>query len=183
MHLHEFYKKHIAPELQKELGIKNIHAVPGIEKVVVNIGLGRASQNPSFLEKILPHIEQEFALLTGQKPSRRPARISISGFKLREGQIIGLKTTLRGKRMFDFIDKINKVVFPRVRDFKGIPLKNIDAHGSLNFGLKEHVAFPEINQETSSTNFGLQITCAVKNVKHKDQAIILYTKLGYKFKK
>ena len=160
----------------------NPHSLPYIEKVVVNVGLGRASQHPSF-EKTLPEIEKELASLTGQKPSRRPARMSIAGFKLRQGQTIGLKTTLRGKRMQAFLDKLNKVVFPRVRDFKGLDLNNIDAQGSLNIGLKEHVVFPEISQETSAANFGLQITCAMRNAKNRDEAIEVYKKLGFRFKK
>jgi large subunit ribosomal protein L5 len=182
MSLYQTYTKTIIPELQKEFGIKNKYAAPSLEKVVVNIGLGRASQNPSFLDKMLPEIEKELAALTGQKPFRRPARISIAGFKLREGQVIGLKVTLRGSRMFDFIDKLNKIVFPRVRDFKGIDLKNIDAHGSLNLGLKEHVVFPEISQETSVVSFGLQITCTARHIRTREQAIELYKKLGFRFK-
>lgn len=162
---------------------ENTHTNQFLEKIVINTGLGRASQMPSFVEKILPEIEREFALLTGQKPSRRPARLSISGFKLREGQIIGLKATLRGKRMYAFLDKLCKVVLPRLRDFKGIDLKNIDAQGNLNIGLKEHVVFPEINQDTSSVNFGLQITCVAGNVRTREQAIELYRKLGIPFKK
>ncbi len=181
--LKEKFEKEIRPMLKKDLGIKNVNAVPTLEKVVVNIGLGRASQQASFVDKILPQIEKDLATIIGQKASRRGSKKSIAGFKTREGQVIGLAATLRGKRMYDLVDKINKSVFPRVRDFKGIDLKNIDKQGNLNIGLKEHVVFPEVSQDTSLVNFGLQITLVIKNSQKRDDAIALYRQLGFMFKK
>ncbi len=183
MHLKEKFEKETRPALKKDLGISNIHAVPQLQKVVVNIGLGRASQQASFTDKILPQIEKELASIIGQKASRRGSKKSIAGFKTREGQVIGLAATLRGTRMYDLADKINKSVFPRVRDFKGIDLKNIDKQGNLNLGLKEHVVFPEISQDTSLVNFGLQMTFVIKNSQKRSDAIELYRRLGFMFKK
>ena len=178
----EQYKKNIASQLQSELGIKNKHLVPFLQKVVVNIGLGRASQAPNFSDKILPEITKELASITGQAPAPRAAKKSIAGFKLREGQPVGLQVTLRGNRMYGFIDKIVKTTFPRVRDFKGIDLKNVDTNGNLNIGFKEHVVFPEIIQDSSSVNFGLQVTCVV-SARTREEAIALYRKLGFLFRK
>lgn len=180
---YETFIKEIRPQLQKELGISNVHAVPSLEKVVINIGLGRAAQQASFLDKILPEIEKDLAALCGQKPSRRKAKKSIAGFKVREGQIIGLSATLRGSRMYDFVRKLAFAVYPRVRDFRGINLKNIDSHGNLNVGFKEQVVFPEISPELLTVQFGLQVTLTARNVRTREQAQALYTALGFKFKK
>lgn len=179
--LKEQFEKKILPEIQKELGIKNKHAAPRLEKAVVNIGLGRASQTANFQDKFFPEIIKEITTITGQKPSPRGAKISISGFKLREGQIVGLKTTLRGGRMYDFVDKLVKIVYPRVRDFRGIDLKNVDEHGNLNLGFKDHYVFAETSQETSSVDFGLQITLVCKSKKRED-AVALYKHIGFLFK-
>jgi large subunit ribosomal protein L5 len=179
--LKEQYEKKILPEIQKELGIKNKLAAPRLEKVVVNVGLGRASQSANFKDKILPEVMKEISLITGQKPSLRKAKKSISGFKLREGEVIGLKVTLRGLRMFDFIDKLIKIVYPRVRDFRGIDLKNVDKKGNLNVGFRDHYVFPEISQETSTVDFGLQVTVVCK-AKRREDALVLYRHLGFLFK-
>ncbi len=155
-----------------------------LEKIVVNSGIGRLSTaSPNFPEKVLPEIVKDFAALTGQKPATRAARQSIAGFKIREGQIVGLQVTLRGKRMTDFLEKIVKVVLPRVRDFRGIDLKNIDSRGNLNLGIKENVVFPEINPEVSKAGFGLQITVVPKAVKSREEAVRLYRELGVPLKK
>lgn len=178
----EKYHKKIAPELGKELGLKNQHLVPVLEKVVVNVGLGKMSQQSSFESKILPEIRQELAIITGQYPSLCVAKKSIAGFKLREGQVVGLKVTLRGKRMYDFIEKIVSIVLPRVRDFRGVDLKSVDEKGNLNLGFKEHVVFPEIQQDSTSVDFGVQIA-AVTRAKKREHAVALYQKLGFLFKK
>ncbi len=183
MSFKETYQKTIVPKLQKEFEVKNVHAVPGIERVVVNVGLGRMADQASFKDKLLPAILDELALICGQKPATRPARKSIAGFKVREGDVIGVKATLRGSRMYDFVQKVITIVFPRVRDFKGIDLKNIDESGNLNLGFREHVVFPEINPETSKVQFGLQVTLVAKNVKNKEEALALYKALGFVFKK
>lgn len=179
--LKEQFEKKLALELEKELEIDNAHRIPRPSKVVVNVGLGRMSQRGDF-DKLLNAIEKEFAVITGQKPSARPAKKSISGFKLREGQTIGLAVTLRGTRMFEFIDKLVKIVFPRLRDFKGIDLKNVDKQGTLNIGFRDNFVFPEVNQDTSAAEFGLQITI-VPTTRNRQWAVALYKKLGFLFKK
>lgn len=151
------------------------------EKAVVNIGVGRLRQQAQFEEKILPEIMQELAMITGQKPSPRPTKKAIAGFKTRTGDIVGLKTTLRRKRMIDFIKKIVFIVLPRVRDFRGISIKNIDSTGNLNIGLKEQYVFPEISPEKSKVNFGLEITIVPKT-KTRGKAIELYKSSGFPLK-
>lgn len=142
-----------------------------LEKIVINIGIGK------FDSKVLPNLMSEVALITGQKPSPRPAKKSIAGFKLREGEIVGLKVTLRGKRMEQFLERLNKVVLPRLRDFTGISTKHIDQQGNLSIGLREHVVFPEINEENLKVNFGMQITIVPK-VDSRSEAIDLYRSIG-----
>ncbi len=180
--LKESYTKEIAPALVRELHLKNVHATPRIQKVVVNVGVGRAGQAANFLDKVLPEIVKELSVITGQHPAPRGAKKSIAGFKLRQGQVVGLQVTLRGARMYAFLDKIIKITFPRVRDFKGVDLKNVDKNGNLNFGFREHVVFPEISQDASSVNFGLQVTC-VAHTRTREDAIALYKKMGFLFKK
>jgi large subunit ribosomal protein L5 len=180
--LYKRYTQHIVPQLADELGIKNRHAVPRLERVVINTGIGKISQRPSFEEKILPGIIGDLAALSGQKPAPRAAKKSIAGFKLRQGQIVGLATTLRGKRMYDFIEKVTAIVLPRVRDFRGIDLKNVDRSGNLNLGLRDQFVFPEISADVSNTEFGIQITL-VTQARSRDEALALYRKLGFMFKK
>jgi len=169
-------------KIENKLGYKNDLAVPRVEKIVINIGVGRLSQQPNFEEKTLPEIIKNFSLITGQKPAVCQAKKSISGFKIRAGQIIGLKTTLRRQRMADFLEKLIKVIFPRVRDFRGIETKSVDEKGNLTIGLKEHMVFPEINPETSKIDFGMEITI-VSNAKNKNEAIQIYRQMGIPLKK
>jgi large subunit ribosomal protein L5 len=149
-----------------------------IEKVVVNAGIGKLSALPSFEEKVLPDLIKELAIITGQKPASRGARQSISGFKLRTGTVVGLVTTLRGARMGQFLDRLRMLVLPRMRDFRGLSLKNIDSGGNLNIGIRETVVFPEINPEFSKANFGLQIT-VVPREKNREKALAFYRKLEF----
>jgi large subunit ribosomal protein L5 len=153
-----------------------------IEKIVVNAGLGRLSQQGQFEEKILPEIDKEFSAITGQKASVRPAKKSVAGFKIREGQIIGLKTTLRHKRMEDFLTRLINLALPRVKDFRGLEISNVDESGNLNIGFKEQVVFPEIDTEKSRVNFGIQVT-VVPRKKNRETAIDLYRRLGLPLKK
>ncbi len=155
---------------------------PTIEKIVVNTGIGRASQQAQFEDKILPEIEKELAVITGQKPSRRQAKKSIAGFKTRAGQIIGLTVTLRGARMNDFFDRLVNLVLPRVKDFRGLAEKNVDANGNLNIGLKEQSVFPEIDLEKSKVTFGVQVTVVPKK-KGRSSAIDFYRRYGVPLKK
>jgi large subunit ribosomal protein L5 len=161
---------------------KNLNKSDKIEKIVVNVGIGRLSQQPNFEEKSLPELIKELSLITGQKPAIAKAKKSIAGFKIREGQTVGLKVTLRRQRMFDFLEKLNKIVLPRLRDFRGINLKSIDAKGNLSIGLREQMVFPEINPESSKIDFGMEITI-VGNAKDKKEAIEFYRSLGLPLKK
>ena len=157
-------------------------AVPRLEKIVINVGVGRMSQQPNFTEKMLPEIIKDFATITGQKPALTSAKKSIAGFKTREGQVVGMKAILRRQRMKDFLERLVKITLPRVKDFKGINLQNIDSNGNLTIGLKENVVFPEINPELLKFDFGLEISI-VSNAKTKEEAIELYRKLGIPLKK
>lgn len=154
-----------------------------IEKIVVNVGVGRMNQQANFSDKILPEVMKELAAITGQKPEPRPAKKAIAGFKSREGQTIGLRTTLHGKRAHDFLSRVVNITLPRVKDFRGLELKNVDGHGNLNFGLREHLVFPEIIPESSKVNFGMEITVVPRRMKSRDEAIALYRLLGVPLKK
>lgn len=169
---------------KKEENKKNIskEITRNIEKVVVNCGVGKASQKPYFKDKFLPEVKKESVLITGQSPANRPARKSIAGFKLREGDIVGLKTTLRGKRMVDFIVKLINLSLPRVRDFRGIELKNVDKSGNLNIGIKDKQVFPEIDMNKSKVDFGFQINIVPKE-KDREEAIDFYRSIGVPLKK
>ena len=153
-----------------------------LEKVVVNVGVGRLSSQPNFEDKILPEIMKELSLITGQKAATRPATQSIAGFKTRAGTIVGLKTTLRGNRLREFLGKFIHVVLPRVRDFRGIKASAIDAGGNLTIGLKEHLVFPEIIPELSKVNFGMEVTLVPK-ISDPAKAFELYKSLGIPFGK
>jgi large subunit ribosomal protein L5 len=161
---------------------ENDLAVPRLEKIVINVGVGRMSQQSNFTEKMLPEIIKDFATITGQKPALTSAKKSIAGFKTREGQVVGMKATLRRQRMKDFLERLVKITLPRVKDFKGIELKNIDSNGNLTIGMKENVVFPEINPELLKFDFGLEISI-VSNAKTKEEATELYRKLGIPLKK
>lgn len=169
-------------KIKEMTGYKNDLEIPAIKKIVVSVGAGRLSQQPNFEEKILPELIKDLSSITGQKPAVCKAKKSIAGFKIRAGQIIGLKTILRRERMFNFFEKLNKIVFPRVRDFQGINLKNLDKKGNLSIGLKENTVFPEINPESSKVDFGLEISIVI-NAKTKEEAIKLYRLLGVPLKK
>lgn len=169
-------------KIRKELGYKNNLAAPKVDKVVINVGAGRQSQQPNFEEKILPEIMRELAEITGQKPGPTKAKKSIAGFKMRAGQIIGFKVTLRHKRMRDFLERLINAALPRLRDFRGIDLKNVDKRGNLNIGLRDHLIFPEVNPETSKVDFGMEISI-VSTAKNREEAIKLYRLMGMPLKK
>ena len=175
--LKEFYLKQIVPSLMKEYGFENIHDVPKVEKVVLN------SRIDSGLDKA--HIEQlvkEIGLIAGQKPLITKAKKSISNFKLREGMSAGVKVTLRGDRMYDFLYRLINVALPVIRDFRGVA-KKMDKQGNLNIGIADHTIFPEIKIETSNRqNIGLDIAI-VTNVSKDSDALLLLEKLGMAFRK
>jgi len=161
---------------------KNELKNPKIEKVVINVGVGKISQQQEFENKILPEITNNLSLITGQKPVVCRSSKSIAGFKLRAGQTVGLKVTLRRKKMRDFIEKLVNIALPRVRDFRGISLKSIDKNCGLTIGIKECIVFPEIDSDVSKFDFGLEISI-VSNAKNREEAIELYRQLKLPLKK
>jgi len=167
----------ILQKLQKELGIKNILALPNLQKVVVNVGLGRAVKDEKFLEVAL----RDLGLITGQKPKITLAKKSIANFKTREGAPIGAMVTLRGKRMYDFISRLINIALPRTRDFRGIGAKSLDKNNNLTIGIKEHIVFPEVSGEEIKNIFGFEITLVIK-AKNKDEAMALYKAMGFPMK-
>ncbi|PIR89343.1 MAG: 50S ribosomal protein L5 [Candidatus Harrisonbacteria bacterium CG10_big_fil_rev_8_21_14_0_10_40_38] len=154
-----------------------------IEKIVVNIGVGKISGEVNFEDKTLPSIIEDVSLITGQKPSVRSAKKSIAGFKLREGTPVGVVATLRGQRMVLFLEKLIKVVIPRIRDFRGIKTESVDEGGNLSIGVRENIVFPEINPEVTKASFGVQITIVPKWKKNKEEASEYFKKIGIPFKK
>lgn len=173
----ENYKKKVVPALQKELNAKNVLALPRIEKVVVNAGLGRSLKDEKFLEVAL----RDLSLITGQKAKTTLAKKSISNFKIRQGQVIGAIVTLRGERMYDFISRLVNIALPRTRDFRGLAADSLDKSGNLTIGVKEHVVFPEISGEEVRNIFGFEITVVTK-AKNKEEALALYKALGFPIK-
>ena len=167
----------ILQKLQKELGIKNILALPNLQKVVVNVGLGRAVKDEKFLEVAL----RDLGLITGQKPKITLAKKSIANFKTREGAPIGAMVTLRGKRMYDFISRLINIALPRTRDFRGISAKSLDKNNNLTIGVKEHIVFPEVSGEEIKNIFGFEISLVIK-AKNKDEAMALYKAMGFPIK-
>jgi len=173
----ERYKKEVAPALAEEFGYTNMLAVPKIEKVVVSMGIGKAINDPSLLESA----GEELALITGQKPVITIARKSVSGFKLRKGMKIGLKVTLRGVRMYEFLDRLISLAIPRVKDFRGLSPSGFDGRGNYNMGLTEQTVFPEINPDKVKTVQGMNIAI-VTTAKNDEQARRLLTLLGMPFR-
>lgn len=176
--LKKLYVDKIAPELKNELKLANIHQVPKLEKVVVNIGLGKAKDDKRMFEVA----SNTLLKVTGQKPLETYARMSIATFKLREGNKIGLKVTLRGERMYEFLDRLINIVLPRLRDFHGVSLKSFDRQGNYSLGLSEQSIFPELSFEETSVAHGLQVIIVTDShdVEHNKQ---LLTKLGMPFEK
>ena len=176
--LKEHYQKEIVPALQKELGLKNIHQVPGLEKIVVNIGLGEALDNPKALEAAV----DDMTKITGQKPVVTKARKSIANFKLREGRLIGAKVTLRGEKMWAFWDRLVNIALPRVRDFRGVSDNSFDGRGNYTLGLREQLIFPEIEYDKIDKVRGMELT-VVTTAETDDQARVLLKMLGMPFRK
>ncbi len=153
-----------------------------LEKVVVDAGVGRLGQQPNFEEKALPQIVRDIAAVTGQKPQIRRAKKSIAGFKLREGQIVGLRVTLRKAKMVDFFERLITIVLPRVRDFGGLDLKTVDNGGVLGVGIREHAVFPEISPEQSPVSFSIGVSI-VPRAKDRERSLEKFRQCGVPFKK
>ncbi|OGD63834.1 50S ribosomal protein L5 [Candidatus Beckwithbacteria bacterium RBG_13_42_9] len=176
--LYQEYQKKIVPALQKELKKTNYLAVPRVEKVIVNVGIGDLARDKKTREKS----EKTIMLITGQKPQLRLAKKAIADFKIRRGDVIGLKVTLRSKRAFEFLDKLFSIVLPRVRDFQGVSSKGFDGSGNYTLGLTEQVIFPEVDYDTIDRVRGLEITI-VTNTKDDKEARTLLKALGMPFEK
>jgi large subunit ribosomal protein L5 len=178
MSFKDYYTKEIQPKLMKELNIDNVFALPKVKKIVINVGVGEAAINKSVLEKV----KEGLSFITGQKAISTLAKKSISAFKIRRGVPIGAKVTLRGKRMADFLEKLIKIVLPRVKDFRGISSKNLDGGGNLNLGISEQTLFPEISYDRIDKIRGLQITITT-NAKDNQKGKKLFEALGIPFQR
>jgi large subunit ribosomal protein L5 len=178
VNLYEKYKKEIVPALQKELSLKNVMQVPRIKKVIINAGIGRFVKEPRFID----NVESTIAKISGQKPMRTKAKKSISNFKTREGMEIGVAVTLRGPKMYQFLEKLISITLPRVRDFRGVSEKSFDKNGNYAIGFKENLAFPEIKADELEKIHGLQV---IINTTAKDKAAgkALLTHIGLPFVK
>ena len=176
--LKEQYNKEIAPALFKELGLDNVMQTPRIEKVVVNIGVGEALDNPKALEAAV----NDLTIITGQKPVITAAKKAISNFKLREGRQIGVKVTLRGEKMWAFLDRLINIALPRVRDFRGVSAEAFDGRGNYTLGLQEQLIFPEIQYDKIDKVRGMEVSI-VTTSKDDEQARLLLSKFGMPFRK
>ncbi|MCA9388383.1 50S ribosomal protein L5 [Candidatus Berkelbacteria bacterium] len=168
------YNADIRPKLKEELGLKNLYQTPQVLKIVVNVGLGSRRKT----DKILETVNQDLAVITGQKSAERKARKAIAGFKLRQGEVIGSAVTLRGQRMYDFLERLVRVSLPRIRDFRGLPLAGFDGKGNYSFGIKEHTVFPEVDQENARELYGIAITI-VTSAQTDDQGEQLLRSFGF----
>ena len=157
--LKTFYRETVVPEMMKEYGLENPYQVPRIEKIVINMGLGEATQDA----RILDEASEVLAAITGQKPVVRRARKSIAGFKVRAGMPVGLKVTLRGDRMYEFLDRLIAIALPRVRDFRGLSPKSFDRDGNYTFGVKDQLIFPEVDVDKVTRQLGMDITIVIKS--------------------
>jgi len=178
MRLKEKYNKQVIKALTEKFGFTNVNQVPKIIKTVINVGVGRNAKEQAFID----NAEKSLIKITGQRPVRTKAKKSISAFKIRQGMIVGLKVTLRQDRMFDFLEKLINVSFPRIRDFRGISDKMIDRTGNLTIGIKEHIAFPEIRVDEIDNVHGLEI-CISTTAKNRQEGLELFKQLGFPFKK
>jgi large subunit ribosomal protein L5 len=172
--LQEKYNKKVIPAMKESFGYKNNLAVPKITKVVINSGF-----SPNDIgEKMEEEISRGLTTIAAQKPAIRQAKKAIAGFKIRQGMNVGLAVTLRGKRMYDFLDRLIHIALPRTRDFRGINQKNIDHSGNLNIGIKEQIVFPEISTESAKNIFGFEIA-VVTTAKKREEGLELFKLLGF----
>jgi large subunit ribosomal protein L5 len=176
--MQEKYNNEVVPALRKAFDLKNIMEVPRITKVVVNIGMGEAMDNPKAMEAAV----SDLTTITGQKPVMTKARKSIANFKLREGRLIGTKVTLRGDRMWAFLDRLMSTALPRVRDFRGVSANAFDGRGNYTLGLRDQLIFPEIEYDKIDKLRGMEVTI-VTTAKNDDQARVLLQLLGMPFSK
>jgi large subunit ribosomal protein L5 len=176
--MQEQYNNEVAPALRKAFDFKNVMQVPRIEKIVINIGMGEALDNPKSLESAV----SDLTIITGQKPVMNKARKSIANFKLREGRLIGTKVTLRGDRMWAFLDRLVNTALPRVRDFRGVSANAFDGRGNYTLGLRDQLIFPEIEYDKIDKLRGMEVTI-VTTAKTDNEARVLLQLLGMPFSK
>jgi len=174
--LKNVYKEKVAPALQSKFKYKNVMQIPQIEKIVVNMGVGEATQEP----KVLEWAVADMTAITGQKPSIRRAKKAISNFKLRAGMPIGCKVTLRKERMYEFLDRLVSIAIPRIRDFRGMPDKSFDGHGNYTVGIREQIIFPEIDYDKVEKVRGMDITICT-TAKTDEEAYELLKEFGWPF--
>jgi len=174
----ERYRNEIVPQMMQSFGFKNRLAVPRLEKIVVNMGVGEALQDVKIIEKAM----EELALITGQKPLLRRAKKAISNFKVKQGSPVGCKVTLRRARMYEFMDRLVNVTMPRIRDFRGVPTDSFDRAGNYTLGLSEQGIFPEIEHDKVPRAQGMDITFVIKNARSADQSKELLRLFGMPFK-
>jgi large subunit ribosomal protein L5 len=173
--LKEQFSTSVAPALRKEFALKNVHETPRILKVTLNAGFGKG-KDAKFADVVLDTLKR----ITGQQPVKTKARKSIAGFKVREGMVVGVTVTLRGEKMWDFLEKLSRVAFARIRDFRGIPESSVDKDGNFNLGFTEHTAFPEIRPDEVETLHGLQVTITT-TAKSRQEGLALLKGLGFPF--
>ena len=176
--LHDTYTSTIAPALREEFGYKNVHQIPRLTKLVINAGVGRATADSKYLEQVT----ETLRTISGQQPIATVAKNSIAGFKLREGNTIGLMVTLRGERMYDFLDRLISVALPRIRDFRGISDTAFDGHGNYSLGIREQAIFPEISYEAASNSHSLQVTL-VTTAKTPEESKRMLELMGVPFRR
>lgn len=176
--LKEKYNKNIVPEIMKELKYKNIMQVPKLKKITINIGVGSATQNPKDLEGAVIDLTK----IAAQKPVITKAKKSIASFKIRQGNSIGCMVTLRGNRMYEFLDRLLNVAIPRIRDFRGLSRNSFDGLGNYTMGVREQLIFPEIEYDTITSVRGMNITFII-SAKNDDEALVLLEKIGFPFRK
>jgi large subunit ribosomal protein L5 len=171
--LKERYRTDVAPKLREQFGLRNAMEIPRLEKVVINVRVGGATTDPRLIDKVV----EEVTTISGQKPVVTRARRSIAAFKLRQGMPIGVKVTLRGERMYEFLDKLFNIALPRIKDFKGVSERALDGRGNLNLGIKEQLIFPEIEYDKVEKIRGLDVT-VVTSAPNDEQARELLRGLG-----
>ena len=177
--LKELYQATIIPEMREKYGYANVMLAPRLNKIVVNMGVGEANQEARLLELAM----SELALITGQQPSYRKARKSVSNFKLREGQRIGCTVTLRGDRMYEFMDRLFNMAMPRIRDFRGLPIRSFDGDGNYTLGLREQAIFPELDIDKIEKVRGMNVTFVIKNANSRGESFDLLQKFGLPFQR
>jgi large subunit ribosomal protein L5 len=175
--LRQFYHDQVRPKLMQQFSLTNPHQVPNLEKIVLNVGVGEAIKQPKVLDKVV----EELATITGQQPVRKKAKKSIANFGLRQGQEIGAAVTLRGARMWEFLDRFISVAVPRIRDFRGLGTRSFDGRGNYSLGVKEQMIFPEINYDDIEQIHGMDITF-VTSAERDDMALALLKELGMPFR-